>query len=157
MTRLKKEDLWSYEQQDIDEVWFVGCHSDIGGGAKEEVTARIVLRWMLGEAVNVEGGLRLNDKGKALLGKSDPPGSPEIHDLWNLGWWAVEQVLRKEIDNSGTFPIKKWARGSNGKREPAPLLRRCGGKIFLHETVGAMHSIPGEVVYRHTKSLSSGT
>ncbi len=153
VTRLKKADLPSYEQQDIDEVWFGGCHSDIGGGDKEEVTARIALRWMLGEAVNVEWGLKLNHTGRALLGTDDLPGLPEIHDLWNLGWWTVEQVLRKEIDNSGIHPIKKWAWGSNGKREPAKRLHRCGGKVFLHVTVGSRYLVPGKVVQRHTKSL----
>lgn len=153
MTRLKKEDLQLYEQQDIDEVWFAGCHSDIGGGDEEEVTARIALRWMLGEAVNVERGLRLSDEGKALLNNDDPPGPPEIHDLWNLGWWAVEQVLRKEIDNSGAYPVKKWVWGSNGKREPERLIRRSNGTVFLHATVDGMSLIPGKGVHRHTKSL----
>ncbi|MGQ0554919.1 MAG: T6SS phospholipase effector Tle1-like catalytic domain-containing protein [Nitrospiraceae bacterium] len=156
MTRLKKEDLPLYEQQDIDEVWFMGCHSDIGGGKEEEVTARIALRWMLGEAVNVERGLRLNDKGKALLKNGDPPGPAKIHDLWNFGWWAVEQVPRKEIDNSGTYPVKKWVRGSNGTREPERLLRRSNGTVFLHETVDGMSSIPGKIVHRHTKSAPGG-
>lgn len=137
MTRLKKDDRPLYDRQNIDEVWFVGCHSDIGGG-------EIALRWMLSEAVNVDQGVRLNDEGKALFTKGDPAGPPEIHESWNRRWWAVEQVPRKEIDNSGTYPIKKWARGSNGKREPTKLLHRCDGKVFLHTTVG---------VPRHTKSL----
>lgn len=156
MTRLKKDDRPLYEKQDIDEVWFVGCHSDIGGGDKEKDTARIALRWMLGEAVNVDRGVRLNDEGKVLLKTGDPPGPPEIHESWNLRWRAVEQVPRKEIDNSGTYPIKKWARGSNGKREPAKLLHRCDGKVFLHTTVADMHLIPDKVVPRHTKSLPNG-
>lgn len=152
MTRLKKEDFRSYEQQDIGEVWFAGCHSDIGGGDNEEVTARIALRWMLGEAVNIDQGIRLNDRGKALLAEGDPSESPEIHDVWNLRWWTMEQVLRKEIDNSGMYPVKKWAWGSNGKREPAKL-RRCDGKVFLHSTVDSTQLIPGRIEQCHTKSL----
>jgi uncharacterized protein (DUF2235 family) len=52
-------------KQDIEEVWFRGCHSDIGGGDKEAHTARIALRWMLGEAADAE--LRLNTEGVGLL------------------------------------------------------------------------------------------
>ena len=68
----------------------------------------------------------------------------------------MEQVLRKEIDNSGIYPIKKWAWESNGRREPATLLHRCNGKVFLHSTVGSMHLIPGKTEQRHTKSLPKG-
>ncbi|MGH8653244.1 MAG: T6SS phospholipase effector Tle1-like catalytic domain-containing protein [Gammaproteobacteria bacterium] len=48
--RLTKIELDELKKQDIEEAWFRGCHSDIGGGDVEEVTARIALRWMLGEA-----------------------------------------------------------------------------------------------------------
>jgi hypothetical protein len=45
-TRLDPRDLPAYEEQDINEVLFIGCHSDIGGGD-------LALRWILGEAANV--------------------------------------------------------------------------------------------------------
>lgn len=45
--RLAKTELDELKRQDIEEVWFRGCHSDIGGGDVEEVTATIALRWML--------------------------------------------------------------------------------------------------------------
>jgi hypothetical protein len=51
-------------------VWFRGCHSDIGGGDAEEVTARIALRWVLIEAH--AAGLLLNEDGKSVLGVDDP-------------------------------------------------------------------------------------
>ncbi len=151
MTRLKPEDRLLFDAQDIAEVWFVGCHSDIGGGAREETTARIALRWMLGEALHVDPGVRLNHDGKALLAADDPPGPPQIHESWNRGWRLVEAVPRKEIDNSGTYPVKKAARGSDGKRAPENLQR--GKKVVLHATVGNAVSISGDVEIRHTKSL----
>jgi uncharacterized protein (DUF2235 family) len=54
-----------YQLQDIEEVWFRGCHSDIGGGDAEAITGMIALRWILGEAAAV--GLRLNENGKSVL------------------------------------------------------------------------------------------
>ena len=39
-----------YAAQDVEEVWFRGYHTDIGGGDEEECSARVALLWMLGEA-----------------------------------------------------------------------------------------------------------
>jgi hypothetical protein len=106
---------------------------------------------MLGEAINAEQGVRLNHEGEALLREEDPPSPPEIHQSWSRSWGAVERVPRKEIDNSGVYPIKKWAWGRSGKREPDKL-RRCDGKVFLHATVGSSYSALAGIV-RHTKSF----
>src|SRR5262245_43805422 len=56
--RIEAPDRRAIEQQDIREVWFTGCHADIGGGNHNEATSDIALRWMLGEANGK--GLRLN-------------------------------------------------------------------------------------------------
>lgn len=42
------------DHQDIAEVWFTGCHGDVGGGGARTDTASIALRWMLGEAAAVD-------------------------------------------------------------------------------------------------------
>jgi len=155
MTRLKEEDLPLYNRQNIEEVWFAGCHSDIGGGDEEEVTARIALRWMLAEAVTAERGLRLNSDGEALLKESDPPDAPQIHNSWNLSWWTSEQIPRMEIDNSLAYPFKRAAWGSNGGRDPSGLRRN--DTVFLHATAGSMRSIQGKIEIRHTKALPPGS
>jgi len=146
MTRLKPEDMPSYQRQTIEEVWFAGCHSDVGGGDKEEVTARIALRWMLGEAFNIDDGLLLNSEGQKLLATADPPGAPQIHESWNRRWWAAEQIPRNEIDNTGIYPIKKSARGSDGRRQPEGLRR--SQTVFLHSSVGDLHSVTGNIEIR---------
>ena len=151
MTRLKPEDRPLFDAQDIAEVWFVGCHSDVGGGAREETTARIALRWMLGEALHADPGVQLNPAGEALLATDDPPG-PQIHQSWNRSWRLVEAMPRKEIDNSGVYPIKKAARGSDGQR--APQMLRRDKKVLLHASVGNAVSISGDVEIRQTQSLS---
>jgi Uncharacterized alpha/beta hydrolase domain (DUF2235) len=153
--RLKEKDLPSYKSQDIDEVWFRGCHSDIGGGDDEEMTARIALRWMLCEAAAAGVGLRLNEDGKAMLedGKAilkenDPREPPKIHESFRLLWWLLERIPRKEIDNSGLYPLRKLAYGGTGKRDPDKLRRK--GKVFVHSSVGDRHSIPPPVEPRET-------
>jgi hypothetical protein len=155
MTRLKKEDLPLYREQSIDEVWFAGCHSDVGGGDREEGTARIALRWMLGEAVNVDGGVRLNDEGRSLLGTADPAGPPQIHESQGAGWRMAEQLPRREIDNWGEYPVKKLAWGSSGKRDPDKLRRN--GTVYLHATAANSHSVPGRVEFRETRPLPEQT
>lgn len=150
MTRLKPEDRPLFDPQDIAEVWFVGCHADVGGGAREETTARIALRWMLGEALHADPGVQLNPAGEALLAADDPPG-PQIHQSWNRRWRLVEAMPRKEIDNSGVYPIKKAARGSDGRR--ARQMLRRDEKVLLHASVGNGVSISGDVEIRHTRSL----
>ncbi|KAF9483555.1 hypothetical protein BDN70DRAFT_990260 [Pholiota conissans] len=49
---------------DIEEVWFAGCHSDIGGGSVSNKTrhslARITLRWMVRECFKTNTGILFN-------------------------------------------------------------------------------------------------
>lgn len=49
---LRKEDLAESGQtfKRVEEVWFAGVHSDIGGGYPDDATAHVPLLWMLGEA-----------------------------------------------------------------------------------------------------------
>ncbi|OJA19274.1 hypothetical protein AZE42_04490 [Rhizopogon vesiculosus] len=46
---------------DVEEVWFAGCHCDVGGGSVENNTrnslARIPLRWMIRECFKAEVGI----------------------------------------------------------------------------------------------------
>jgi hypothetical protein len=111
MTRVDPRDVLAYQSQDIREVWFAGFHSDVGVG-------NVSLRWMLGEAVNTRPGVLLNDSGVSLLRRPDALSSPEIHQSFNWAWWAVEQVPRLEIDNSGLYPETVRHRGSDGARDP---------------------------------------
>ncbi|MFC8668546.1 T6SS phospholipase effector Tle1-like catalytic domain-containing protein [Streptomyces sp. NPDC057199] len=151
MTRIRKADLPRYEEQDIDEVWFAGWHSDIGGDEETDSSARIALRWMLSEAVNLESGIVLNGDGRALVEEGDPTGAPAIHRAQNAAWWVAEQVPRRDINNSGVYPVKKWAQGSDGRRSPDHLRR--GGLVYVHETAESMHDIPGDIEIRSTRPL----
>ena len=48
------------------EVWFAGCHSDVGGGAVEDTVryslAGISLRWMVKQIILSQCGIRFNDE-----------------------------------------------------------------------------------------------
>jgi uncharacterized protein (DUF2235 family) len=142
--RLKEEHFPKYKAQNIDEVWFRGCHSDVGGGDEERETATISLRWMLAEAE--AAGLRINDRGRSLLKLDDRTGPPEIHESYNWKWWLVEWLPRLEIDNSGMYPTTHLRIGPTGTRVPDKLRRRK--HVSLHRTVGSDTMIPPPVRYR---------
>ncbi|TEB20951.1 hypothetical protein FA13DRAFT_1742565 [Coprinellus micaceus] len=48
-------------ETDVEEVWFAGCHCDVGGGSVTNVTkhslARIPLRWMIRECFKTNSGI----------------------------------------------------------------------------------------------------
>jgi len=68
---------------DIKEVWFAGCHCDIGGGSVENGTpnslARIPLRWMIRECFATNSGILFDSRA-----------------LWNIG-----------LDPSSVWPVVK--------------------------------------------------
>jgi uncharacterized protein (DUF2235 family) len=135
-TRLKEEDRPQYASQAkaITEVWFRGCHSDVGCGA-------IARRWMLAEAV--DAGLAVTDAALSLLDSDDPAATIEESDAWT--WRLADRIPRKDIDNSGVWPVKKWVFGRTGVRKPGELRR--GGEVFLHHSVPADHKV-AEPVHR---------
>ncbi|KAI8981357.1 hypothetical protein BD414DRAFT_443685 [Trametes punicea] len=51
-------------QTDVKEVWFAGCHCDVGGGSVSDDTphtlARIPLRWMIRECFRTNTGIRFH-------------------------------------------------------------------------------------------------
>ncbi|KAH9059125.1 hypothetical protein EDB87DRAFT_1624822, partial [Lactarius vividus] len=51
-------------ETDVKEVWFAGCHTDVGGGSTPDSTehslANIPLRWMIQEAMRADCGIQFN-------------------------------------------------------------------------------------------------
>ncbi|KAF9076868.1 hypothetical protein BDP27DRAFT_1389158 [Rhodocollybia butyracea] len=60
------------QKTDIEEVWFAGCHCDVGGGSvsNDETTnlARIPLRWMIRECFKTNTGILFHADSLASLG-----------------------------------------------------------------------------------------
>lgn len=149
-SRLSEPVRHQIEQQDIEEVWFRGCHSDIGGGDREEQSARIALRWMLGEAA--QAGLRLNDNGCRLLESPPERERAEVHESDALAWRLIELWPRLTIDNSGRWPAPVAAPTGPAVRHPDLLLRN--GLVTVHESVDALPGAQG-VKRVATKNLPS--
>jgi uncharacterized protein (DUF2235 family) len=93
--------------QDVQEVWFAGVHSDIGGGYPEEEAGLSwhAFRWMLGEARLA--GMKLDDAAIAhLLDRSkrcadiDPRRFNEHHESRTLKWRLLDLLPRRELKNA---------------------------------------------------------
>jgi uncharacterized protein (DUF2235 family) len=127
--RLTDQELSEIRNQSIEEVWFRGCHSDIGGSGSSEGAAGIALRWMLSEAAIA--GLKFKPDAYAELGQDPKDTEPKVNESFNWIWWLVECFPRCEIDNSHTNSVRKLKWLWNGRRNPLELVRKDGGKLMI--------------------------
>ena len=82
--------------QDFEEVWFAGCHGDVGGGYPDAKSglAKIPFEWLYREAV--AHGVRENEEVFELLTHgATTPGSPRASQE------PAPQLADDEADNSG--------------------------------------------------------
>ncbi|KAF8066494.1 hypothetical protein FPV67DRAFT_1190302 [Lyophyllum atratum] len=88
---VKKQTLRAMERQfsehaeiptDIEEVWFAGCHCDVGGGSVGNDTphtlARIPLRWMIRECFKAKTGILFTADGLRGIGLDPASHYPEV-------------------------------------------------------------------------------
>lgn len=59
--RDKKPEIQAVEGQEVEQVWFAGTHSNVGGGYKETGLSDLALAWMIAR-VSKTTGLEFNDK-----------------------------------------------------------------------------------------------
>jgi len=68
----KKYSVTCDKDTDVEEVWFAGCHCDVGGGSVPNDTpfslARIPLRWMIRECFKMNSGIMFVSEGLRKLG-----------------------------------------------------------------------------------------
>ena len=77
------------EHQTMQQVWFCGVHTDIGGGYPESALSDIALEWMVQKAV--ERGLKMHPKP---VGKCRPDPNGPMHDSRRGG---LKRLYRREI------------------------------------------------------------
>jgi uncharacterized protein (DUF2235 family) len=112
-----RQNLWALDpkySQDIQQIWFAGVHSDVGGGYAEPESglSKITLQWMLGEAE--AKGLAVDHVLKdQVLGFTDPEmAKPDcmgiLHKSLTGWWWILEIFPRRHFDTRLTPPEWKW-------------------------------------------------
>jgi len=89
---------WRYEPapaarppQIIEEAWFAGSHSDVGGGYVDSESSEISLRWMAERAV--DAGLRFRDMPRVGENSHRAPLHPSRTGLWRC-LPALKRVVR---------------------------------------------------------------
>lgn len=68
----------------VEEVWFPGCHRDVGGGYPEHELSDIALGWMIGKAS--AHGLVFNNKAEILSETLPESTVPTVHDSYTGLW-----------------------------------------------------------------------
>jgi len=112
-----RQNLWRLDPdhpQDIEQIWFAGVHSDIGGGYPENESglARITLEWMLAEAE--AHGLLINPSRRNLLlgaigsDKVKPDPLAPLHKSLKGWWWILEVFPRRYYDVRLKPPAWRW-------------------------------------------------
>jgi uncharacterized protein (DUF2235 family) len=123
-----RQNLWSNPTagQDVQQVWFAGVHSDVGGGYKEKESglAKIALQWMLDEASSA--GLRVDaNKRDRVLGATDPAfakpdPAAKIHESLRGFWWLLEFWPKRYWSATADPPHYKWRWPLGSSRVIAP-------------------------------------
>ena len=77
--------------QMIEQVWFAGSHSDVGGWYDERGLANVTLHWMLGKASGC--GLRIRE-GELAARRPDPHDA--LHPS-HTGFWKIRGSRTRRI------------------------------------------------------------
>src|SRR5262249_6689795 len=111
-----RQNLWTNPSpgQDVQEVWFAGVHSDVGGQCAESESglAKIALQWMIDEAS--AAGLRVDAaKRDRVLGFTDPAFTKPnekaaMHNSLHGFWWVLEFLPKRYWSTTSTPPDYKW-------------------------------------------------
>ncbi len=104
--------LWMEKKkpnQTIEQVWFPGVHSDVGGGYPETALSDITLDWMMGKAR--DAGLSLDAPAMAAHPIS-PRATGTMHDS-RTSFYRLMRGVARPIDTSGNqfvhpSAIKRW-------------------------------------------------
>jgi uncharacterized protein (DUF2235 family) len=96
--------LWQEKakpNQTIEQVWFPGVHSDVGGGYKESELSDVALQWMLDEAKGA--GLALD--ADVLTGRPlKPVPNAKLHDS-KTGLYNLTKGIDRPIGVGGTQSV----------------------------------------------------
>jgi hypothetical protein len=130
--------------EDVEEVWFAGAHSDVGGGYPDDSLAHVPLDWMLDRIAAAGGPLgppRLDPgigdavaSAMSLYGpRHDPPSGLGV--FYRYGPRTItEPVAAKTAAAAGTTATAEIPAAVDPKRKPKKP-REYGGPPVIHQSV----------------------
>ena len=118
ISRLVQDNIEAIKKQDVFEVWFTGCHADIGGGGWSDRSSSIALRWMLEEARQAK--LSLNAFGCWFLTMPSECERAAVDESRSKPWRVIDWFPRWAIKNDRTWPrhVGRARRRLGGLRIP---------------------------------------
>jgi uncharacterized protein (DUF2235 family) len=133
-------------QQDVQELWFAGVHSDVGGSYPEEQSqlSKIALRWMVCEAKNA--GLAIDPQRESdVMGGKPPYVAPDPltrnqHESLRGAWWIAEFWPKIVRQQTAPGVWKSSIRVNLGQ------LRWLAPDVVVHESVE--QRLQGNIGYR---------
>lgn len=140
--RFNRFDAGTAKPQDVKEVWFTGCHGDVGGGYPEAKAglAKLPLSWLIDEAKAL--GLEFSTRAvnSLVLGKDGKYTVPDARAAINesmTGGWAILEYLPRRVPREGRpdrktlwgwyIPLKERRIIPPGARIHQSVIDRAGG------------------------------
>jgi uncharacterized protein (DUF2235 family) len=119
-----RQNLWqALPSQNSKQVWFAGCHSDVGGSfaAGDNGLCNMTLRWMLREAA--DAGLRLNPNAPQIAALPNEACAP-IHESLTWKWRPLEYLPRRYWNSTSDPDRYRWQIPLARRRyiEPDPVV-----------------------------------
>ncbi|KAM6490035.1 Uncharacterized alpha/beta hydrolase domain (DUF2235) domain containing protein [Amanita muscaria] len=97
---------------DVEEVWFAGCHCDIGGGSVENGTrqslARIPLRWMVRECFKAKTGIIFDTASLYTIGLDPAALYPYVLERPPLSDSLIAQARERVIQTPESISWSQW-------------------------------------------------
>ncbi|KAH8821387.1 hypothetical protein F5884DRAFT_85170 [Xylogone sp. PMI_703] len=109
-------------ETDVLEVWFAGCHADVGGGAvsnnERHMLSRIPLRWMIRQCFECNTGILFNTASLAETGL-------DVHTVW-----PVYKTPKKPVVGPSPKMVEQYEAGT------LPPLRRRSTALKIDSSTG---------------------
>jgi uncharacterized protein (DUF2235 family) len=150
--RAFKPAIWDYRSvpgQHVEQVWFAGVHSDVGGGYKESGLSDITFLWMVERAQRV--GLAFDMENLSAGGLSPKPNEfGELHDSMDLFFRLAMPVSREigEPPQQVHVSAKSRYQRESFDYHPANLERyfaKYPEEQHWEEPPGATVAVPGQL------------
>lgn len=162
-----QDNLWGnpLPGQDLQQVWFSGVHSDVGGSYSQPTSAlsNIALQWMLLQAHNA--GIRLVPERVSLV-LGDPttaypasqplyakPTSSPVHHSLNWKWWPLEVFPHIYYDKDRDKELHRIPLGAWRQIPDGALIHASVAQRFKDPALGYM---PRNIDSNDLSSLAGG-
>lgn len=136
------------EGQTIEQVWFAGAHSNVGGGYSESGLSDLALLWMM---ARIETTTKL-EFNPAYIAKNFWPCAACSLYRSNAGWWLSSLFPSRRIPFSPPQRMEVWSHASRAKvvRDLVPanekihwsVVERLGRKAIVDEKISKARYAP---------------